>query len=173
MPRTMESRTEGISVTTCTEGVQVRAYTYPSSTTSSEASMPLPRAKPCAALVGLPSASKAILAEGPLNTSFFSSVAAGMPLATTIRRRGELKMLTSPWGMAALSRSSGTSLPSCFTALARSNAGISSVPISKASVRCSICYSPFFSSAPSGTMPTTCSRYAAQQALAMVRTRRI
>ena len=49
---------------------------------------PLPRAKPMAALVGLPSASKAILAAGPLYSSTSASVASATPYAMTIRRRG-------------------------------------------------------------------------------------
>ena len=55
------------------------------------------------------------------------------------------KILTAPCGIAASSRRLGTIVVSCFTAPARSKAGISSVPISKASVRFSISYSPFFS----------------------------
>ena len=90
--RTTLASSPGRSSATSREGVRTTAYTYsvPSSSRRSRASTstPLPRAKPAAALVGLPSASKAILAEGPRNDSSVASVASGTSRTTTIRRRG-------------------------------------------------------------------------------------
>ena len=131
-------RSSGRSSATSRSGVRTTAYTYSvpfSSRRSSEAtSTPLPRANPAAAFVGLPSASKAIFAAGPRNTSSVASVRSGTSCAVTIKRRGVENTSISPWGTPAPSSAAAARPPSFCVAACKSNAGSSSVPISKAKV---------------------------------------
>ena len=79
---------------------------------SCEASMPNLRAKPIAARVGLPSASKAMLAAGPRLTSCISSVAQATSDTMAARRRGLDTTRTAPCDRPASSRADDTSLGS-------------------------------------------------------------
>ena len=136
--RTTSASSPGRSPATSREAVRTTAYTYsvpPSSRRSrASTSTPLPRAKPAAALVGLPSASNAILAEGPRNDSSVASVCSGTSRTTMIRRRGVEYVSTSPCGTPAASRAPPMMPARRSVAACRSNAGSSSVPISKARV---------------------------------------
>ncbi len=117
------------------EGMFFSAKTYSrpsvsSRRTRSSAATPHLRAKPWAALVALPSASKAMFAAGPRLTSWTSSVAVATSATSAARRRGLEITRTSPWARPASSRPLAIMVPSCLTALFSGAEGISSVPIS-------------------------------------------
>ena len=99
--------------------------------------MPHLRAKPAAALVGLPSASKAIWALGPRMTSSMASVATATSETMAARRLGEETTRTAPWESPATSSLFWTSLGSCFAAFMSGAEGISSQPISSRKSRVS------------------------------------
>ena len=92
MPVITPSSTPGSSSATSRAAMLFVANTYStpfsSRRSSASTSTPLPRAKPVAAFVGLPSASKAILADGPRNTSSSASVSSATSATMAMSRRG-------------------------------------------------------------------------------------
>ena len=100
---------------------------------SSSTAIPLPRAKPSAALVGRPSASKAALTAGPSAVSSEASPTAAMSWMRTASRRGVAKVCTSPWLRRASAQARMRWRASVSTAVSISPAGSSSVPISNRS----------------------------------------
>ena len=110
-----------------------KTYSRPSASsrrTRSAGSTPHLRAKPWAALVGAPSASKAMDAAGPRFTSCTSSVAVATSETRAARRRGVETTRISPCARPASVRPRSTRVPSCLTALTSGAEGISSQPIS-------------------------------------------
>ena len=92
VPVITPSSTPGSSSATSRAAMLFVANTYStpfsSRRSSASTSTPLPRAKPVAAFVGLPSASKAILADGPRNTSSSASVSSATSATMAMSRRG-------------------------------------------------------------------------------------
>ncbi len=96
-------------------------------------SMHCPRAKPRAALEGLPASSKATLRAGPSFSITWSSCLSATSSTAKKRRRGVPMVRISPWRI----RFSASSFPMIssisLSAFGRKAAGISSVPISSSS----------------------------------------
>ena len=82
----------------------------------SAAVRPLPRAKPSAAFVGLPSASKAIFAAGPFERCVSASVVSATSSTAMMMRRGVEQVFTPPWAMRASSRAASVWETSFFVA---------------------------------------------------------
>ena len=93
-------------------------------------STPWLRAKPSAAGVGFPSASKALATDGPRASVRASAWRAARSRAQTTSRRGVPMAFTSPWVRRASASSLARSSSSCFSAGGTKPAGISSAPIS-------------------------------------------
>jgi hypothetical protein len=87
-------------------------------------------AKPSAAAVGFPSASKAAATEGPSASLLASACRGARARAQTTRRRGVPMAFTSPWVRRASASNRARSSSSCLTAGGTKPAGISSAPIS-------------------------------------------
>ncbi|CSA96325.1 Uncharacterised protein [Vibrio cholerae] len=92
--------------------------------------MPLPRAQPSAALVGLPSASNATLTAGPRFSTTRSGWLSAKLATFSAKRRGVANQVTPSWAMSAVASSAAkfaakasASVRSCF-------GGSSSVPSS-------------------------------------------
>ena len=92
--------------------------------------MPCERAKPSAALVGLPFASNAAFTDGPIASSSESACRSATFDAATTSRRGVPAVRITPWLSRAASSSRPSACANCSSAGAMYPAGISSAPIS-------------------------------------------
>ena len=100
--------------------------------------------------------------------------AAATSRTSAARRRGVEMTRTSPCASPASSRPRGHQRPSCFTALMSGAEGISSgADLEQGNHGSRPCYATSPSLFESSVAPATSARYASQQALATVRTRRM
>ena len=102
-----------------------------STRSSAATSTPWLRAKPAAAGVGFPAASKACATGGPSAWLMASPCRGATSRAQTASRRGVPTARTSPWARRASSSAFDRSWASCCSAAGANPAGISSAPISK------------------------------------------